>query len=555
MRKIFEGVSGNSPRLNRFDLSYTNNFSAQIGYLYPVQCDEVVPGDVFKMSGFIHAEVQPLVAPVMSDLQVFVHTFFVPFRLLYGVNEDGDNIWELFITAGKDGTYDLPLPSWSPEWTEISFSSHKIWDYIGNPVSCAVEDVPIDPEDPDSKTKKQFTWSPIVPKGVPVSIAPKFAYNFIYNNYYRDENLIEEIDLESENLQKVSFKKDYFTSALEEQQRGIAPALEVNLSGNLPVNFSGFTDNLSNLVAGDSSSGVITSNSGEFLFGTQSFTSPTTIGGRSAGNVQGTVDASGIVASTFDIAQFRMAAAMQRVMELSMRAGYRYTEFLSAEFGVSPTDARLDRPEYIGGFIAPVNIGTSIQNSGTDSDTADRQSTPQGNKVGIGQVDAVQKIGNYRVLEHGLIMTMLSIRPKPIYQQGVNRQWLHKDRWTYYLPELAYLSEQAIYNAELYVQGVSGVDGDDDIFGYQGHWNHMRTKQNIITGAMREQFDYWTFGRKFGSLPHLNKDFIEIDHIDFNRAFAVQDEDEFIISYSSIIDAFRPLPSFSTPGLADHVYG
>lgn len=555
MPRIFDGVAGNSPRLNRFDLSYTNTTSMSFGLLYPVQCDEVVPGDVWKMNCFCHAEVMPMVAPVMSDIQLFAHTFFVPYRIIYGIdNEDGLSIWEKYITGGKDGDYNTPLPAWVPDWTRTGFSSRTIWDQIGNPVSMSTSVV-------DEKTV--FTWTPIVPpsrvstdpdkdiihrtvfNGLDVSIAPKYSYNAIYNAFYRDENLVDEVDKDNEDLLHVAFRKDYFTSALESQQRGTAPALPVDLNGNVPVSFSTLgwdpvavnTRPYVGLTVADDGSTFKNSFSSDGV-------SPTS----SNNPISASVDASKINATTFTVSDLRLAFAIQRMQELSMRAGYRYTEWLSAHFNAHPTDARLDRPEYIGGCVMNVSVSPVLQNSETAS-------TPQGTKTGVGRVDSVQKIGNYRVLEHGLIMTLVSIRPKPIYQQGINRQWLRQSRFDTYMPETAFLSEQAIYNAEIWVDGTSGEGKDDDIFGYQAHWNEMRCKNNMVSGAVREQFDYWTLSRKFASRPALNQDFIEIDEKDFNKIFAVQDEDSFIVSWSNLIDAYRPIPAMGVPGLIDHVYG
>lgn len=558
MNKIFEGVAGNSPALNRFDLSYTNTFSAKIGLLYPIQCDEVTPGDVFKMSAFCHCEVQPLVAPLMSDLTIYAHTFFVPYRLLYGVDgSDGTPIWEKFITGGKDGSYETALTSWAPSWTKTTFSSETIWDCIGNPVSYTkVDDV--------------YTWAPIVPSGINVSIAPKYAYNFIYNTFYRDENLIEEVANSNEDLLKASFKKDYFTSALEMQQRGTSPAIPI--TGTIPVTITGtgFTplkaneqisaSDISNSSFGYSGAPNVGLNykiNGSWYGSNGGSVTPAELYspvGVNVSGLSGTAVATGTLSSV-NINQLRLMFAQQRLLELNMRAGYRYTEFLGAHYGVNPTDARLDRPEYIGGCMVPISVSPMVQTSGTQSDSG-TQLTPQGNKSGIANANSIQKIGNYRVLEHGLIMTILSVRPKPIYQQGINRQWLRQSRYDYYFPEFAYLSEQGIYNAELYVQHNSSVStGDPGIFGYQAHWNEMRCKNNMVSGALREQFDYWTMARKFGSKPALNQDFIEIEDSDFNRCFAVQDEDEFIISWSNLIDAYRPLPAMGVPGLVDHVYG
>ena len=150
MKRIFDGVAGNNPTLNKFDLSYTVTSSMKFGLLYPVQCDEVVPGDVWKMNAYVHCEVMPMVAPVMSDIQMFAHAFFVPNRILYGVdNSDGKSIFEKFITGGESGDYDTPLPKWKPNFSKSGFSSETIWDYVGNPVTY------------DKITHK---WSPLVPR-------------------------------------------------------------------------------------------------------------------------------------------------------------------------------------------------------------------------------------------------------------------------------------------------------------------------------------------------------------------------------------------------------
>lgn len=560
MNKVFSGVSGNTPKLNRFDLSYTNIFSADIGVLYPVQCDEVVPGDYFKTGFYAHAEVMPLRAPLMSDLQMYVHQFFVPYRLLYGVNSDGENIWEKYITGGKDGNYATPLPAWRPSFSIEGFTSRTIWDSIGNPVNS--DSSSISDEHPFP------VWTPLVPprnnasqgqplNGLDVSIAPKYAYNFIYNSYYRDENLVDEIDKDSEVLQSVSFRKDYFTSALLWQQRGTAPALpiESQLSGMVPVLFKPQTTDGVLHFNGSSGNGIsvypIQSSSDRWNFIgyiNDTYSSPDSKIYAQADLSHGTGK---VVSTSFTIPDLRLTTAVQRVQELSMRSGYRYTEFLSAEFGVSPTDARLDRPEYIGGAVVPVSVVSSVQTAQT-SDTSEGSVSPQGNKVGVGSLDSVMKLGKYRVLEYGLIMTLVSFRPKPIYKQGINRQWLRQNRFDYYLPEFAWLSEQEIYSAENYVDGTSD---DAGIFGFQAHFNEMRCKNNIVSGAVRTTYDYWTMAREFGSRPHLNEDFITINSDDFSNPFAVQNEDKFIVSFTNLLDSYRPLPAYGTPGLVDHSYG
>ena len=579
---IYDGVQGNHPGKNRFDLSHTHFLSMKVGKLYPVLCKEMYPGDVFKVSDAVHCQLQPMVAPLLSDLDMYCHTFFVPYRLIYGVDtSDGKSLWEKYITGGDDGDYDTPLPSWSPSWSVTAFSSDTIWDSIGNPVKYTAP----------TGSSAYPTWTPIVPSGLLVSKAPKLAYNFIYNNFYRDENLQDEVDEDNEDLLYVDWRKDYFTSALESQQFGTAPVMPV--SGYAPVLYAsslGGTDfslNRAPLFRSDTSSQSALSfyqvfsghnviSNDQFVFGYKSnvnsqfvplsvadgddistsdlgIAQSLSLGGNAA--TFATAPGRAIFSSDspsgygFDVANMRLMFAVQRLMELSMTGGHRYTEYLQAHFGVSPSDARLDRPEYIGGCIFPVNVSVSVQNSETAN-------TPQGNKVGIGNINNIEHIGNYRAEEYGLIMTLVSIRPKPVYQQGISREWLRQDRFSYYSPEFANLSEQNIYNAEIYVDPDDTSRPDNGIFGYQAHWNELRASNNLVSGSMREQFDYWLMSRKFSTRPALNSDFISLGHPEeYNRIWAVEDEDQFIVAFSNLIDAYRPIPAFGTPGLIDHVYG
>lgn len=545
-RNIFDGVQGNNPRLNKFDLSHSHLFSAKVGLLYPVMCQEVYPGDVFKITDAVYVQVTPMVAPLMSDLDMYCHTFFVPYRLIYGIDtSDGKPIWEKFITGGEEGDYATPLPEWRPTWSKTAFSSDTIWDSIGNPVKY-------------TPNESGFpTWTPLVPDvSVSVSIAPKRAYNFIWNSFYRDENLQEELDLDNEDLVYPCFRKDYFTSALEAQQRGTAPAIPI--SGVIPVNFPDFGEygtqvSLPNGQIGASANQMLMAVVQDTV---ENANDPSHAGlqMRSADTpymyknlqLEGTVDLRN--ATTFNVSDLRLAFAIQRMQELNMRAGVRYTEFLRAHFGVSPTDARLDRPEYIGGCVFPINVSPTVQTSATT------ETSPQGNKAGIASAVDAEYIGGYRAQEYGLIMTLMSIRPKPSYQQGIARQWLRKTRFDYYSPEFANLSEQAVLNAELYVDPDDGKDGD--IFGYQAHWNELRCAQNLNTGAVREQFDYYTFGRKFASRPALNSAFVSLDHpTEYSRVFAVQNEDQFVVAFTNGVSAYRPIPAYGVPGLIDHVYG
>lgn len=565
MSRIYNEVAGNNPPKNLFDLSHSHFLTMRVGLLYPVMCMECYPGDVFDISDAVHCELQPMVAPLMTDLDLFAHTFFVPYRLIYGVDtSDGKSIWEKFITGGEDGDYNTPLPSWTPNWSKTGFTSETIWDSVGNPVKYT----------PPTGEGKLPTWSPLVPNGLMVSKAPKLSYNFIWNEWYRDENLQEEIDLDNENLLFASWKKDYFTSAFESQQFGTAPAIPIQ--GNVPVSglnnadssfyFGNQEETDFNCVLSDKNL-ASPPEAGALLYPISDGISPyngyklsiKTPGGADYGNIYQIngqilfpvtpfVNLSS-AGGQFNVSDLRLAFAIQRLLELSMTGGHRYTEYLQAHFGASPTDSRLDRPEYIGGCRFPVNVSATVQ-------TSETASSPQGNKAGIGNINEIEHIGDYRVQEFGLIMTLVSIRPKPCYSQGIRRNWLRQTRFDYYHPEFANLSEQAVYRAELYVDPTDTTFPDNGVFGYQAHWNELRSEMNYVTGAMREQFDYWTMTRKFGSRPALNADLISLDHpAEYNRVWAVQDEDQFIVAWSNVVRAYRPIPAMGTPGLIDHVYG
>ena len=223
-----------------------------------------------------------------------------------------------------------------------------------------------------------------------------------------------------------------------------------------------------------------------------------------------TVDLS--TASTFDIADLRLAFQIQKWMERNARGGVRYTEFLRAHFGVAPRDERLHRPEYIGGSKSPVIMSEVLQTSSTDL------TTPQGNLAGHGISAQDQFCGSYRAAEFGLIMGIMSIMPKPAYSQGINRQWLRRSKFDFFFPEFVGLSEQAIEQAEIYATDVASAN--TTIFGYQGRYDEMRTKDNMVVGEMRTTFDYWHLARQFSSAPLLNSSFITC--IPRKDIFAVQ---------------------------------
>ena len=499
MSKIFNRIGGITPRRSVFNLSYEKKFDADMGQLIPVGVDEVVPGDLFVLGNNVLARMNPMIAPIMHEVNIYVHSFFVPNRIL-------DEHWEEFITGGVDGQSQAQLPLWRP----TNNGQYSLWDYMGFPIGV----------DPDGAYPIDY---------------PRRAYNMIYNEFYRDQNLIEEVPLDNESILHRSWEKDYFTSALPWQQRGIAPALPVNISGtsNALWNDDDF------IISGSGSNVKVVADNGP-RFSSDNSAIREALKGVLQKN---TVDGSKFNATTFDVSDLRVAFQVQKWMERNARAGVRYTEFLRAHYGVAPRDERLDRPEYIGGTKTPLVVSEVLQTSATDS-----QPTPQGNLAGHGISFDGSRIGSYRVKEFGWIISIMSIMPRTQYQQGINRQFLRRSRFDFMSPEFVNLSEQPIYAAEIYA--TNSKENNEDIFGFQGRYNEMRYKENQTAGALRNTLNYWHLGRVFASKPELNASFINcVPRKDY---LAVPSEKAMIIQYANLIKAFRPIPYMSEPGLIDH---
>lgn len=513
---LFQRVGAVSPGRSVFNLSYEKKFTCDMGQLIPVMCDEVVPGDIFHIGNQAVLRFQPLVAPIMHEISMIVHYFFVPYRLLWPTEKvwsgnPPDRVltvtgWESYITGGKDGADAQSVPEWEPTSTAIG----TLWDYFGFPTSV----------DPDGLYPVDF---------------PRRAYNFVWNEYYRDQDIQEEIEWDNEAVKLTAWEKDYFTTARPWQQKGTAPALPI--SG---TTFADFTTAIGTgtgprTVQVNATTGInLTAGGGAY---------DVALLGALNKNV---VDLA--AATTFDVADLRNAFQIQKWLERNARAGTRYTEFLGGHFGVSPRDERLDRPEYIGGSRTPVIISEVLQ-------TSEDGTTPQGNLAGHGIAVSDSYCGRYRVLEYGLILGIMKVVPRPAYSQGIDRQWIKKSKYDFYFPEFANLSEQEVYKGEVCV-----VDADAShnasVFGFQGRYNEMRFKMNKICGQMRTVYDYWHLSRQFDATstltaPVLNDEFIEC--VPRKDVFAAPSEPALIISFGNLIKAIRPIPVQSEPGLIDHV--
>lgn len=507
----FDYVQNLSPGRSVFDLSYDKKLTCDMGQLIPIVCEEMVPGDRFQLAHEIVARMQPLVAPVLHEINVYTHTFFVPYRILW------EN-WEEWISGGPDGDYDLagdPIPEWIPSVPVDGTVKGSLWDYLGLPLQG-------------------------LPAGLYPIDFPRRAYNLIYNEFYRDENLQDEVLLTNEAILNRSYQKDYFTSALPWQQRGQAPAIP--LTGTTNAEFV-----LGTIGSFETVTAPNQANISDHLFAHPGGSAQEKfLNSLSASN---TVDLS--TAETFNVSDLRTAVQIQKWLERNARGGVRYVEFLKMHFNVHPRDDRLQRPEYVGGTKMPIVISEVLQTSGTPNDpTAGYTGDPLGEMGGHGITADFQFSGNINAQEYGLVMTLMSIMPAPGYQQGINRQWLRKTRYDFFFPEFAHLSEQAILQGELYVQ--NDANENTKIFGYQGRYDEMRVKHNMVCADMRDTFDYWHLSRKFATAPLLNETFIKVDPDENKRIFAVQDEPGFIMNIGNKIKAVRPMPAIATPGLMDH---
>ena len=551
---VFSSVLGNRVGRSVFDLSHVKRFTCDMGQLIPVYFDECVPGDTRKIGMQCVTRFQPLVAPILDSVDLTVHYFFVPTRLLMDSEQD----WNTFLTGGKDGKDDsVSLPTYyfnyangfssdphNPFSNGVVAGKYSLWDYFGLPV-------------PTGDASTVLSKSNDIAGHNNVLGFPQRCYNLVWNEFYRDQNLCDEVDMTNATILYRAWKKDYFTSALPWQQRGTAPALP--LIGTVPVD---------NLVGKEYSLN-------QFKLLLQNATASETIlsfdnVNMAKGNVDshnGTaVGAKGVLASSFtpsvnlgnagafDVATIRQAFQVQRWLELNARGGVRYTEFLRSHFGIAPKDEVLGRPQYIGGTKSSIVVSEVLQTSRTVDSTETQKGSPLGRLAGHGLGASSDYICTFTSKEFGYIIGIASWMPKPSYQQGVNRIFTRKTKFDFYFPEFAHLSEQAVTNGEIFATGTAK---DSEIFGYQGAYNEMRYTPSFNCADMRDTFSYWHLGRIFDSAPKLNAGFLTTnpayDGGIRKDIFASQNEPGLLVQFANIVKAIRPLPVYGTPGFVDHV--
>lgn len=552
-------------RRSTFDRSHSLKTSFNVGDIVPFFLDEVLPGDTFNVDTSKVVRLQTLLTPVMDNIYLDTYFFFVPNRLTW-------SHWKQFNGENTESAW---IPQTEYEIPQITAPASGGWsvgtiaDYLGVPTGVS---------------------------NLSVSALPFRAYALVMNEWFRDENLSDPLvvpvddatvagvntgtfvtDVAKGGLPyKAAKYHDYFTSCLPSPQKGPDVLIPVASAGNYAV-------------VGNGKSLGLTDGSLTGLFGYQSVPGGSTLAvnsgtlGSSVGtavpsssNLNGSVGVatasqlgddlskSGLIAvasgnaAAATINQLRMAFQIQKLYEKDARGGSRYIEILKSHFGVTSPDARLQRPEYLGGNRVPININQVVQQSATVSGE-----TAQGTVTGMSVTTDTHSDFTKSFTEHGFVIGVMVARYDHTYQQGLERFWSRKDRFDYYWPVFANIGEQAVKNKEIFAQGpgvkdTAGAVIDDQVFGYQEAWADYRYKPSRVTGEMRSQYvqslDVWHLADDYSALPMLSDSWIREDKTNVDRVLAVTSA----VSNQLFADIYiknrttRPMPMYSIPGLIDH---
>lgn len=508
---------------SKFSLSHYRLFSGRMGYMMPIGITECLPGDTFQQATSVFLRCSPLVTPVMHPVHVTVHHWFIPTRLLW-------DKWEDFITGGPDGMDASIMPTIKAP-AEGGFAVGSLADYMA------------------------------VPSGIPnleVCALPFRAYALLYNECYRDQDLESELPLSLESgldtttnttLQRCDWARDYFTTARPWLQKGPAVSVpvnqttdNVNIVGNgSPVTLQYGAD------AGATVWGTLTADVASAYNANLSLRNNLISAGEGSlyyppeGSSAGSTglklsSASGTVGEV-DINQLREAFALQRFEEHRALYGSRYVEYLRY-LGVKSSDARLQRPEYLGGSRQTIQFSEVLQ-------TAPGGEDPVGALKGHGI--GAMRTNRYRRFfeEHGYVLTVMMVRPISVYMQGLSRMWNRRVKEDYYQRELQHIGQQEVLTKELYAGNAEGPTGDDVVFGYQNRYDEYRWHESYVSGEFRNILNSWHMARDFANAPTLNADFINA--VPTTRIFAAQQNDTLYCMANHSIQARRLMSKYGNP--------
>lgn len=557
MNRNVESRFSTLPNINiqrsKFSRPFQHKTTFNAGELIPIFCDEVLPGDTFTMDMASLVRMSTPIFPTMDNAFLDTYFFFVPTRLLW-------EHWKEFNGENSSGYWTQQVEYQIPQLnaSTVGFDKGSIGDYFGLPTDVT---------------------------NISVNALPFRAYTLIWNEFFRDQNTMQPAYFDKgdsargvvkrasvlsfDNMLKyaisgakplpVSKYHDYFTSVLPQPQKASPVDLPL-YQGNIPVDTGDphpidaykplsfyATEPILN-EDGLEMSLKKDSNIQWSLYGERGGTSSSSDIGLIPNNLY--ADVSQVAVAT--ISQLRQAFQLQRLFERDARSGTRYQEVLKAHFGCDTPDARLQRPEYLGGKRIPINIDQVLQTSSTN------EVTPQGNTAAYSMTSDISNSFTKSFTEHGYIIGLCCVRTEHTYQQGIERMWSRKNRFDFYWPTLANISEQAVLVKEIFAQG---NEHDDDAFGYQEAWADYRYKPSRVSGAMRSNYaqslDAWHYADYYDG---SNEDFVlspewlieTKNNIDRTLAVSSDVEDQFIADFYFKMDCVRPMPLYSVPGLIDH---
>lgn len=496
---------------SKHNLSYTHLLSGNMGRLIPINTLEILPGDSVQMSTSALIRVSPLVSPVMHPVIARIHHWFVPYRLIW-------DEWEAFITGGPDGNSVPEFPTRVPGGAN-GYAVGSLGDYLGLPTGVA---------------------------GLRSSVLPFRACALIYNEWYRDQDLQNPIALStgsgndnvtSVTIQRCAWEKDYFTSARPWEQKG--PQVSIPLVGKAPVTGLGIIGNAPSVLPDNSTvreyDGPVNWPSG-VLMGTTAGNGPametndSTPGARRPRVFADLSQVSGITVN-----QLRQSLAIQRFEEARARYGSRYTEYLRA-LGVRSSDARLQRPEYLGGGKQTVQFSEVLQTA-PDPTSGEPVGSLKGHGITAMRSNRFRKFFE----EHGIVVSFLSLRPKTVYTDGMYRMWNRRTKYDFWQKELQHIGQQQVLNKEIY----AAHSQPDGVFGYQDRYDEYRRKESMVSGEFRTSIlDFWHMSREFASEPALNASFVACTPTD--RIFAVPSKDTLYVHCRHSIQARRLIAASGT---------